>query len=570
MARLGELLSDIRRWLGEGEGVALATVVDVRGSSPRPAGARLAISSSGRMSGAVSAGCVESDVLRRALDVLDSGVAEIARFAAADAPELDVGLSCGGRIEVLIEPVSRDTPVWRDLETALAGDEPVVLAEVIEPAAHRGAKALIGHAFLARRTGAEGSEDDPVDPEFPREILDAVRLHAESLLGRSETATIEVPLAGKTATVFLDSFAAAPHLYVVGATEIGAALCKLTSQLGMRTTVIDPRSKLAQAERFVAAAELVCAWPDEVLDRCGLDLDSAVVTLTHDAKIDELALACALRTKAGYLGALGSHRTHERRLAALRARGFDANDLARIRGPVGLDIGGRSAEEIALSIVAEIIAARNGRDARAPKFVSGIVLAAGASTRMGRPKQLLDLGGRPLLQHVIDAACASSLDEVVIVLGARAATIRRALTVPSGARVRWVVNDDFARGMSESVRAGLAAVSPRATTVAILLGDQPHVSAATIDQTLAQHVAAGKDATRPIGFGADEKRVPGHPVVIERTLWPALCELRGDDGARRVLEACPEKVHEVQTISPAPADIDTWEDYERAAAAQTR
>jgi molybdenum cofactor cytidylyltransferase len=230
---------------------------------------------------------------------------------------------------------------------------------------------------------------------------------------------------------------------------------------------------------------------------------------------------------------------------------------------VGLDIGGTSAAEIALSIIAEIFAARNGRDPRSQAFVSGIVLAAGASKRMGQPKQLLSFDGKPLLQHVIDAAVQSRLDEVIVVLGANADEIRRALVLAEKGKVRVVVNSGYAKGLAESVRCGLAAAASRASAVAILLGDQPRMSAQLIDRVLSAHVAGGKLATRPV-FGAGDARTPGHPVVFARSLWPALRDLRDDEGARVVLAEHPEQVHEVRIISPAPADIDTPEDYARA------
>jgi molybdenum cofactor cytidylyltransferase len=192
-----------------------------------------------------------------------------------------------------------------------------------------------------------------------------------------------------------------------------------------------------------------------------------------------------------------------------------------------------------------------------------VILAAGASTRMGRPKQLLPFAGKPLLQHVIDAAVASALDEVVIVLGANAGEIRDALVLPASGKARILVNAGHAKGLAESVRCGLAAVAARASDVAILVGDQPRMSASLIDQVLAAHIAGGKAATRPV-FGAGDARTPGHPVVLSRALWPALRDLRGDEGARAVLSERPEQVNEVRIIAPALADIDTPEDYARA------
>lgn len=560
MAPLLDILSDIERWTREGDDVALATVVRVRGSSPRPAGARLAVSRSGRMSGAVSAGCVESEVHRRALEALDSGRPDLVRFSVADAPELDVGLSCGGTIDVLIEPVAFGADDWRTIGEMLRSQERLAIAEIVEPTHLRGAKMIFSTSGEVTRESARG--------DFPTELETAAAREAVALLGLADggAVTIDVPVAQGEASIFIQSFAIEPRLYIVGGTEIGAALCKLAKVMGMRVTIVDPRTAYGARERFPDADEVVRAWPNEVLDSRRLGVSSAVVTLTHDAKLDLPALVCALRSKAGYIGALGSRRTHEKRKAALAVEGFTDEDITRVHGPVGLDLGGASAAEIALSIIAEISAARNGRDPRSRPFVSGVVLAAGASARMGQPKQLLALEGKPLLQHVIDAAVASRLDEVVVVLGANAEEIRPALVLPESGKARIIVNAAHAKGLSESVRCGLSAVSRRAGAVAILLGDQVATTAELIDRVLATHAASPKPATRPVFGGVGDARTPGHPVVLSRSLWPELRELQGDEGARALLAERPELVSEVRIISAAPADIDTPEDYAHAVA----
>ena len=468
----------------------------------------------------------------------------------SEAPELDVGLSCGGSIDVLIEPFAADDEAWRRLDDALVAEQPVVLGEVVEPAALRGSKITV----LA--------DGNVTNEALPSPLRDAIAEEARSLLrGQGGNSTLRVPTADGEAIVFLEAFLPEPHLYIVGATEIGVALAKLARVMGLRVTVIDPRSAYATRERFDAHVEIVQTWPDAALNSAHLGRHVSIVTLTHDPKLDIPALTAALRSDAGYIGALGSRRTHEKRKQLLAAQGFSSEDIARVHGPVGLDIGGKAPEEIALSIVAEIVAARHGRDPRASAFTTGIILAAGASSRMGQPKQLLALDGKPLLQHVIDAASASKLDEVLVVLGANATEIRAAIALPENGKVRIVVNERFARGFSESIRVGLAAAAPRSTAAAILLGDQPRVSTDLIDRMLAAHTIAGKAATRPIFGGAGDARVPGHPVLLARSLWPALRDLKGDEGARAVLAAHPELVNEVRIISAAPADIDTPEDY---------
>jgi len=221
-----------------------------------------------------------------------------------------------------------------------------------------------------------------------------------------------------------------------------------------------------------------------------------------------------------------------------------------------------------------------GQADRQLPFVSGIVLAAGAATRMGRPKQLLEIGGRSIVLHVLDAARASRLSEIVLVLGARAHEIRAALakagvTVdsqasdarPTGAppepAVRIVVNEDFNQGVSSSLRRGVHACDPRAEAAAILLGDQPGIEAALIDRVVEAFAKTRAPLVRPM-FRAARQHVPGHPVVLARSVWPELDMLRGDEGARVLIAHAPERVHELLIPVEPPADIDTLEDYRLA------
>jgi molybdenum cofactor cytidylyltransferase len=194
-------------------------------------------------------------------------------------------------------------------------------------------------------------------------------------------------------------------------------------------------------------------------------------------------------------------------------------------------------------------------------YLSGIVLAAGASTRMGQPKQLLPLAGQPLLQHVLEAALASCLDEVILVLGHRASEVRAAIRIPEGHRIRVVVNRRYGLGQSASLRLGLRAASPRAAAAAILLGDQPQVSARLIDTVATAFRRAGVPVVRPVYGGANGRRLPGHPVLLARRIWPQVEELMGDEGMRGLLAAHPQWLREVSLEGEAPGDIDTWEDY---------
>lgn len=199
-------------------------------------------------------------------------------------------------------------------------------------------------------------------------------------------------------------------------------------------------------------------------------------------------------------------------------------------------------------------------------MLSGILLAAGSATRMGRPKQLLEIGGKPLLQHVVDAAAASSLDELIVVLGHAAAEVEEALTLPANARC--VVNERFTEGQSSSLQAGLQAADERADAAVVLLGDQPRVTTDLIDRVAGAFGAGSRPIIRPIYISASGERTPGHPVLISRSLWPEIDVLTGDKGVRLLLARHPEYLHELVMDGDAPGDIDTQEDYARALAAR--
>jgi xanthine dehydrogenase accessory factor len=345
-----DILPHLELWQREAEEIALATLVGVRGSAPRPAGARLVVTRSGRMAGSVSGGCVESDIFERAQQVLEQGRPMLVQYAGVDAEDLAVGLACGGSIEVLIEAFEADA-AWRALAAARQRGRPIAACVALDPEPLRGRRLAVG---------GSGAADGSIDRELDPELTAAAR---RLLAARGAAAqTLELAWRGGTARVFVEAFAPPPRLFVVGATHIAIPLCRMATELGLRVHVIDPRPIFASDERFPEADALIRAWPDEAFEKLELDADSHVVTLTHDPKFDLPALASALRSEAGYVGALGSRATHQRRRSRLREQGFGDAELARIRTPVGLDLGARTPEEIALSILSEIVAVRRGRD----------------------------------------------------------------------------------------------------------------------------------------------------------------------------------------------------------------
>jgi xanthine dehydrogenase accessory factor len=345
-----DVLPELDRWAAEAEEMALATLVRVRGSAPRLPGARLWVTRSGRMAGSVSGGCVESDVFERAMQVLDSRQPALASYGIADDAAFEVGLSCGGTIDVLVEPfVANET--WEALRQAVERQCPAVLAIGLSPPALLGCKLVL----LGDGTAA-GSIDAKLDAPLMAEARRALR--------EASTRIVTFPWQGEEASIFLEAFAPQPRLFIVGATHVAMVLCRMAKELGFRTTIIDARGLFATRERFLDADEIFAAGPEEVLDGVRLNAYSYVVILTHDPKFDIPALARALRSEARYIGVMGNRITHGRRKAVLQEEGFAAGDLDRIRAPIGLDLGARTPEEIALAILAEMVAVRNGTDGR--------------------------------------------------------------------------------------------------------------------------------------------------------------------------------------------------------------
>jgi xanthine dehydrogenase accessory factor len=340
-------LTEIELWQSEGEEVALATVVRVRRSAPRPPGARLAVTRSGKMTGSVSGGCVEADVFERAMQVLDSGQAILVSYGISDELGFQVGLSCGGSIDVLIEPFA-------------LGEELMALCQVQErqqPSVF--ATGLTPLSILGRRLAiVDGREPvGSISPDLDSYIVK----ESSRLMEVGGTRVVALPCDQGEAQVFLEAFLPPPDLIIIGATHIAISLARIAREVGFRVTVIDARSVLATEDRFPDVYRLIRGWPDETMPGLFLGSQSSVVVLTHDPKFDIPALACALRSPAGYIGALGSRVTHQQRKARLLEQGFSEADLGRIRSPIGLDIGARTPGELAVSVLAEVLAVRYGR-----------------------------------------------------------------------------------------------------------------------------------------------------------------------------------------------------------------
>jgi xanthine dehydrogenase accessory factor len=333
-----ELLPDLERWRAQGERVALARVVATRRSTPRPIGSKLAISEGGELAGSVSGGCVENEVYEAAREVLRGGDPQLLTFGISDDLALSVGLPCGGEIDVWI-----DEPDPELLER---------LADVVR----RDARAVV---LTDLESGAQ------------RLVLDGDDDHGDALIRGGHSKVVE--LEGRR--VFADVFGPPPRLLVYGAVDTAEALCAAARGIGWHTIVADARGKFATRERIPSADELIVAWPEETLAQVKPDHATAIVVLTHDDKFDVPLLVGVLAGDAFYIGALGSRRNQERRRERLLEAGVDESAIDRISGPAGLDVGAQSPAETAVSILAEIMAVRAGREGGPLKHASGRIHA---------------------------------------------------------------------------------------------------------------------------------------------------------------------------------------------------
>jgi len=316
-----EVLTELTEWSKAGEEIALATVVETWGSSPRPLGSKMVVTRSGKMAGSVSNGCIEGAVFEEAQKVLKSRASKVAAFGVADDVAFEVGLACGGHIEVFVEPLG---PVHERLIAKLHRNEQATLRTNL----------VTGEAELVEGWTPPGSE-----------------------------------LAHREGNVFVEPFRRPAHLIIVGAIHIAIPLHRLAKVMGYRVTIVDARAKFATKERFPEADELIVAWPDEAMAKLVIDNSTYVVILTHDPKFDLPALRSVLAKDAGYVGAIGSRKTNQNRFDALRSEGFTEEQLSRVHGPIGLDLGGRGAEDTALGILAEITSVRFGGSGSAMREV---------------------------------------------------------------------------------------------------------------------------------------------------------------------------------------------------------
>lgn len=347
-----EVLNDLVSATSDGGSAAMATVVRTWRSAPRPAGASMLVTDTGEAVGSVSGGCVEGALYELGKQVLADGAPRYETYGVSDDDAFAVGLTCGGILEVFVEKVDNQTwPELAGIATSIAEELPVAVATIV-----RGPR-FVGQHLVVRPDHTEGSLGTSRLDDTVRE--DVIGMLASGITGFLHYGPAGERL-GEGLDVFIASYAPAPQMFIFGAIDFSAALVRVGKLLGFKVTVVDARPVFATKKRFQEADEVVVDWPHRWLEKQQVDSRTVIAVLTHDVKFDVPALTIALRTNAGYIGAMGSRRTHEDRLARLKAAGLTDEELARLHSPIGLDLGARTPEETAISIAAHMVQSRWG------------------------------------------------------------------------------------------------------------------------------------------------------------------------------------------------------------------
>ena len=337
-----DILSDLDHWCEENKSIALATVIQTWGSSPRRTGAKMAITPEGGITGSVSGGCVESTVFEEGVEALKKDQPKLLHFGVADETAWEVGLACGGSIDVFVKPF--DAEYFKSLRSVIVEEESAVNITVV-----RGPNELLGKEMLVR--------DDGLVTGMLGDHLNAVAMSvAKETLASGESRRV---MLNEQVEVFAEAILPPPTLIAVGGVHLTIALVALAKTLGYRTVVVDPRTAFGNKERFPNVDQLIPLWPAEAFQQIPITRSTAIAMLTHDPKLDDPALKIALPSSAFYIGALGSKTTQTKRRQRLMGEGITEEQLKRLHGPIGLEIGAETPEEIAMSIMAEIVAARN-------------------------------------------------------------------------------------------------------------------------------------------------------------------------------------------------------------------
>lgn len=348
-----DVMDDIQKWVNAGEHVLLATVIDTWGSSPRGVGAKMAFTPGGKITGSVSGGCIETAVFEAGLDVTKTGRPRLLHFGVSDETAMEVGLACGGQIEVFVQKL--DPPLFGLIrENMLAGSASALLT-VLQPDDRLGKQALFSEeALLVSNYSKDWGREAQALAKGA--IVAGEPLRTDVIVQSAEGQAEKVQS-------FIDPILPPPTLILVGGAHISITLVAIARALGYKTIVVDPRRAFSSTERFPHADQIIQSWPQDAFKQIQLNRNTSVVLLTHDPKIDDPAIKIVLDSPVFYIGALGSKRTQANRRERLTSEGISDELLNRIHGPIGLDLGAKTPEEIALAIMSEIVAVRRGKAA---------------------------------------------------------------------------------------------------------------------------------------------------------------------------------------------------------------
>jgi xanthine dehydrogenase accessory factor len=362
---LKEVLDDLIAAFNSGDTTAMATVVRTWRSAPRPAGASMLVNAAGEAVGSVSGGCIEGAVYEMAGEVIANGVPQFEKYGISNDDAFAVGLTCGGILEVFVEQISTETwPELPDLYASVQADQPVAVATVVNGTAHVGKHLVV---WPDRTAGDLGS--DRLNSAVGADVLGLLESGTTGFLHYgSDGERLEGDL-----EIFVSTFAPKPRMLVFGAIDFAAAVAKAGKFLGFHVTVCDAREVFATKKRFPDADEVINDWPHRWLAKQEIDSRAVICILTHDPKFDVPVVIEALKTKAAYIGAMGSRKTHDDRVARLIEAGVDPEDLKRVKSPIGLDLGARTPEETAISILAEVIQDRWGGSGKNLAQTSGTI-----------------------------------------------------------------------------------------------------------------------------------------------------------------------------------------------------
>ncbi len=603
MKELQSIIDALREIEQQGTRATLATVVKVTGSAYRRAGARMLITADGQTVGSVSGGCLERDVLIRARRVLQQNEPTVVTYDSMSDADIvwGSGLGCNGIVEVLIEPLSRNGEQGHMafLAECLRHREVGVLATVFAVEGRTTAK-VGNHLMLGEQRPAIS---DIGDADLAEAILADSRAALES--GIPKVRTYE--MAAGRAEVFIEVIQPPLPVVIFGAGHDAIPLVRLAEELGWHVTLVDHRPGYATRKRFPSADSLIVCRPEEVLERVGIERRTVAVIMTHNYPHDLELLRTLLPIPLRYVGILGPKQRTRRLLDDIQENGLTLSEeaIGRLFGPIGLDIGAETPEEIALAVLAEIRAVLAGRlggasrnrkgplhepseaadlvkvsgkihaevycgtspgtaqagagvweEKRAPS-IAIIIVAAGASTRMGRPKQLLPYGGRTFLRNAAEMAVASVCRPIIVVLGAYADQLQSEI---DGLPVQPVVNERWTEGLGSSIRAGLEALERcdregAAEALVLMLCDQPFVTPAVINDLVVAYRSSGKEI-----IASEYGGTLGVPALFGREYFPELAALSGPAGAKQVIAAHTSEVARVP-FPQGTIDIDTPEDY---------